>query len=167
LLRTRRVQKKISQMQLAMNICISTRHLSDMENNKSMSSKDMVLYLGQALDLPYRQKQPADGCRVRPHFKERALDSQQLQVVIEVLLQQLNNHSRYPALVLNSRYGGLMHNSACQAFLVACNWQGQHNALDLFFATEGLRPQVKNFAVVAPLLLARVKEEAISTQDAW
>lgn len=56
MLRTRRVQKKISQMQLAMNIGISTRHLSDMENDKSMSSKDMVLYLGQALDLPYRQQ---------------------------------------------------------------------------------------------------------------
>jgi transcriptional regulator with XRE-family HTH domain len=172
LLRFWRNQRKVSQLQLAMDTGISTRHLSYLENDKAMPSKDMVLWLGQALNLPYRQQNSlllAAG--FAPVFKERGLDSEQLGVVNQALQQLLNNHDPYPALVLNSRYDVLMHNTGYQAFLTAFlgedSWHEPHNALDLFYATDGLRPHVKNWDLVAPLLLARVREEAISTQDGW
>lgn len=172
LLRFWRNQRNVSQMQLALETGISTRHLSYLENGKAMPSKEMVLWLGQALKLPYRQQNSlllAAG--FAPAFKERALDSEQLQVVNQALEQLLNNHNPFPAMVLNSRYDVLMYNSGYQAFLTAfvgeASWQKPHNALELFFAADGLRPHVKNWELVAPLLLARVREEAISTQDGW
>ena len=172
ILRFWRHQKRISQMDLAMDIGISTRHLSFLENGKSQPSKEMVLYLGQALQLPYRQQNSlllAAG--FAPQFKEQNLDSDELQVVHQALQQLLKNHDPLPALVINSRYDILMHNTGYESFIAAL--LGEHvlseysNALELFFAEDGLKPLIKNWQVAAPMLYTRVCEEAFSTQDPW
>ncbi|MFC3193613.1 helix-turn-helix domain-containing protein [Marinicella sediminis] len=172
MLRFWRQQKNISQLQLAMDIGISTKHLSYMENDKSKPSKEMVMYLGQALCLPFRQQNRLlEAAGYAPHFKEQGLDSEEMALVNQALQQLLNNHNPFPALVMNSRYDVLLSNSGYQAFLTAVmgqrNRQQYNNALELFFASDGLRSQVKNWDLVAPMLLARVREEAISLQDDW
>ncbi|WP_223789444.1 helix-turn-helix transcriptional regulator [Marinicella meishanensis] len=167
-----RQQKNKSQLELALDVGISTRHLSFVENGKSQPSREMVLYLGQALQLPYRQQNSLlVAAGYAPQFKEQNLDSDALQVVKQSLQQLLQNHNPMPALVLNSRYDVLLHNAGYEAMMghllgpdVLTRFP---NALQLFFAADGLRPHVHNWSVVAPLLFARVREEAISSQDPW
>lgn len=167
-----RQQKNKSQMELAMDIGISTRHLSYVETGKSQPSRNMVLYLGQALQLPYRQQNSlllAAGYAAQ--FKEKGIDSEEMKMVRESLQNLLENHNPYPALVINSRYDIMTVNQGYAAFIdhfLGTEQTGKYdNALRLFYADDGLKPYVANWDVVAPLLLARVHEEAISIQDGF
>ncbi|MDB5092744.1 MAG: transcriptional regulator, partial [Candidatus Eremiobacteraeota bacterium] len=56
LLRRWREQRRLSQLELAGQADISTRHLSFVETSRSMPSREMVLRLAEQLDLPLRDR---------------------------------------------------------------------------------------------------------------
>ena len=56
LLRQWRTARRMSQQQLAIESEVSTRHISYVENGKSSPSREMVLILASALDLPLRER---------------------------------------------------------------------------------------------------------------
>ncbi len=170
MLRFWRKHCRISQMDLALDVGVSSRHLSFVETEKSQPSRELVVSIGQALRLPYRQQNMLlVAAGYAPLFKESPLDGDALKFVGQALRRLLKNHNPYPALVINNRYEILLHNSGYEQFI--CSFLGSKaiqkfdNALTLFYAEDGLKPFVKNWQVVAPMLLSRVKEEAVSLQD--
>ncbi len=56
MLRYWRQVKKISQMDLALDIDISSKHLSFVETGRSKPSRDLVLKIANSLELPYRHR---------------------------------------------------------------------------------------------------------------
>ncbi|MFN8383722.1 MAG: helix-turn-helix transcriptional regulator [Anaerolineales bacterium] len=50
-----RKRHKKSQMELALEAGVSTRHLSFIESGKSRPSRELILCLAKVLNLPYRQ----------------------------------------------------------------------------------------------------------------
>ncbi len=66
LLREWRATRRLSQLDLALAADISTRHLSCVETGKAQPSREMVIRLADALDMPLRETQcAARGCRLR------------------------------------------------------------------------------------------------------
>lgn len=51
-----RKQRRLSQLDLAANADISTRHLSFLETGRSRPSRDMILHLAECLDVPLRER---------------------------------------------------------------------------------------------------------------
>ena len=51
-----RNQRRLSQLDLALEASVSARHISFLETGRSKPSRDMVLHLGEALDLPLRAR---------------------------------------------------------------------------------------------------------------
>ena len=74
LLRQWRERRRLSQMDLALQAEISTRHLSFVETGRSKPSRDLLLHLADELDLPLRDRNRlllAAG--YAPVYAERAL----------------------------------------------------------------------------------------------
>ena len=56
LLKTWRTRRRLSQLDLALEADVSTRHLSFVETGRSRPSEQMVLHLAEQLDVPLRER---------------------------------------------------------------------------------------------------------------
>src|SRR6186713_898319 len=80
LLREWRQRRRMSQLDLASEAEISTRHLSFLETGRALPSRDMVLHLAEQLEVPLRERNillVAAG--FAPVFAERSLQDPALQ----------------------------------------------------------------------------------------
>src|SRR5690242_19962943 len=74
-LRHWREHRRLSQMDLAAEAAISTRHLSYVETGKSMPSREMVLRLAERLEVPLRERNALlVAAGFAPMYRERGLD---------------------------------------------------------------------------------------------
>jgi transcriptional regulator with XRE-family HTH domain len=169
ILRYWRGRKKMSQMELALTVDVSTRHLSFVETGRSRPSRELVLRLGAALDLPLRQCNTlltAAGYAAK--FSHTPLDGEEMALVQETLHRLLSTHEPYPALVVDSDYEILMSNTAFD--LVVARFGGEKalkrftNIYRLTFSVDGLRDAFWDWPVVEQFLLARLLGEAVATQ---
>ena len=75
LLREWRQRRRISQLDLALEGNISTRHLSFLETGRAQPSRDMVLHLAEHLEVPLRDRNILlTAAGFAPVFGERRLD---------------------------------------------------------------------------------------------
>src|ERR1700683_2317605 len=75
LLRQWRQRRRLSQLDLAGDAEISTRHLSFLETGRAQPSRDMVLLLSEQLDVPIRERNVLlVAAGFAPIFPERALE---------------------------------------------------------------------------------------------
>src|SRR3954468_9891186 len=76
LLRDWRQRRRLSQLDLAVEAEVSTRHLSFVETGRSKPSRELVLHLAEHLDVPLRERNAlllAAG--YAPVYGETSLDS--------------------------------------------------------------------------------------------
>lgn len=172
LLRDCRRARKLSQLDLAADAEVSQRHLSFLESGRAQPSREMVLQLAQALDLPLRDRNrlltSAGFAGVYPQRKLDAAEMQPVRMALELLLK---HHEPLPALVVDRAWNVFMANAAVpRVFSLMGNldqaWQrvcgdGPRNLLKMTFHPEGLRPFIRNFNEIAPPLLARTAREAL------
>ena len=75
LLRDWRQRRRLSQLDLAAEADLSTRHLSFVETGRARPSRDMVMRLSDALELPLRSRNALlVAAGFAPSFPERPLD---------------------------------------------------------------------------------------------
>jgi transcriptional regulator with XRE-family HTH domain len=92
----------MSQLALAVEAEISTRHLSFVESGRSQPSCAMVLRLAEQLEVPLRERNHlllAAG--YAPAYAETALDSAQMAAIRVAVRQVLTAHEPYPAVVVD------------------------------------------------------------------
>jgi DNA-binding XRE family transcriptional regulator len=74
-LRHWRQHRRLSQLDLAHEADISTRHLSFVETGRSVPSREMVLRLSERLDIPLRERNALlVAAGYAPMYRERPLD---------------------------------------------------------------------------------------------
>src|SRR6185437_15654695 len=101
-LREWRQRRHLSQLDLALDAEISTRHLSFVETGRSAPSREMVLRLAEQLDVPLRERNSlllAAG--YAPVYAESGLDSAPMAGVRAAVRQLLTAHQPYPAVVVD------------------------------------------------------------------
>ena len=155
-----------SQEQLAADAGISTRHLSFLENGRSQPSRDSVLVLGQALDLPLREQNALlEAAGFTGVFQETALDAPELQQVNRVLGWILAGCEPNGTTVLDRARNILRHNTGWQNQMTALVdldvvFRGRSpNSLRLLFHPSGLRGVLDNWEEVARAELSRLHVE--------
>jgi transcriptional regulator with XRE-family HTH domain len=102
LLRQWRQRRRLSQLELANQAGISTRHLSFVENGRSAPSREMLLQLAERLEVPLRERNLlllAAG--FAPVYAQNAWDAPQLEAVRAAVRQVLTGHDPYPAVVVD------------------------------------------------------------------
>ncbi|MEK6806676.1 MAG: helix-turn-helix transcriptional regulator [Pseudomonadota bacterium] len=173
LLRDCRRGRKLSQLDLAIQAEVSQRHLSFLESGRAQPSREMVMQLAQALDLPLRERNRLLLCAgFAGVYHERRLEAADMQPAREALEILIRHHEPFPAIVLDRAWNQLMHNAAVPRVFgvlgdMETMWQkvcgdGPRNVLKLTLHPEGLRPFIANLNEIAPPLLARTAHEALS-----
>jgi transcriptional regulator with XRE-family HTH domain len=165
-----RTRRRESQLGLAISANISQRHLSFVESGRSRPSRDMVVRLCDALDIPLRARNELlMSAGYAALYPERALDVAEMQSVREALMRIVNHHEPYPAFVVDREWRVILSNdSATQLFSVCMDAatlqslspDGTLNFMRLMFEPAQMRPRIQNWPMVGPRLLARLRREA-------
>ena len=91
-----------SQLDLALDAGVSQRHISFVESGRSVPSREFLLLLSQALDIPLRERNLlllASG--YAPIYAESAWDAPEMAVVTRAIERVLKQQEPYPALLLD------------------------------------------------------------------
>lgn len=171
LIRSWRSIRKHSQLSLACDAGVSQRHLSFLESGRAKPSREMVIQLSEALDIPLRDRNALlAAAGFAPFYKERALTDAEMQPVYDALKRSIKHHDPYPAIVVDGNWNLLLANDATYAMLRLIGepetiWQevdptGQKNIYRLTFHPKGLKPYISNWEILAPQMLARLQKEA-------
>src|SRR5215469_6401874 len=113
LLREWRLRRRMSQLLLATEADISTRHLSFVESGRALPSREMVMHLAERLEVPLRERNALlMAAGYAPLYRERALDDPQLAAAREAVELVLRGHEPYPALAVDRHWTMIAANGA-------------------------------------------------------
>lgn len=170
LLKEWRARRGMSQLRLATEAGVSSRHLSFVETGRSHASREMVLRLAEALDVPLRERNSLLGAAgFAAVFRESSLGAAEIAPVERMLAFLLERYEPFPAYLVDRCTRVLRANRAGLATFApfasdAPVWREQPlNLLRLTLHPEGLRPAIVNFEEVASALLVRLAREAALT----
>jgi transcriptional regulator with XRE-family HTH domain len=172
LLRTTHGARRLSQLRLAVEADVSQRHLSFLESGRALPSREMVLQLARALDLPLRERNrllvSAGFAGIYPTRTLETTDMQSVRAALDLLLA---HHEPYPAIVVDRAWNLFMANAAVpRVFGAIGDLDGMFrrvcgdrspNVLALLLHPEGMQPYIRNFEEIAVPLLVRTAREAI------
>ena len=103
-LREWRQRRRMSQLDLALEAGISTRHLSFVETGRALPSRDMLLHLAKQLDVPMRERNVLlVAAGYAPIFPERSLDPA-LAAARAAINLVLDRQKPYPAFALDRHW---------------------------------------------------------------
>lgn len=108
-----RKKRQLSQMALADKLDISFRHMNYVENDKTKGSRDLLLRLGEQLDLTCRARNSlliASGHS--PQYKELDLSADEAAQARRVLEFALQAAEPYPANIIDAHLNIVMRNRA-------------------------------------------------------
>jgi transcriptional regulator with XRE-family HTH domain len=137
LLRRWRESRHLSQLDLALEAEVSSRHISFLETGRAAPSREMLLTLSNVLDVPLRERNIlllAAG--FAPVYRETSLDDPRMSHVraaLEMILRQQDPRS---AFAFDRHWNLVMGNTAFVRFLTAVMGQPPAGMLPLQVATE-------------------------------
>lgn len=166
LLRQWRALRGMSQLRLASEAGTSTRHLSFVETGRSQPSREMVLRLAEALDVPLRERNALlAAAGFAALYRESGLAAPQMEPVSRALAFLLDRHEPFPAYLVDRCWRVLRGNAAAarsfSRFAGSADvWrESPPNLLRLTLHPEGLRPWIVNWSDVAGALVTRLQRE--------
>ena len=169
LLRQWRERRRLSQLELAIQADVSTRHLSFVETGRSTPSRDMVLHLAEQLEVPLRERNHLlMAAGYAPVYSETALDSPQMSVVRAAVRQVLTGHEPYPALVVDRDWNLVDANDSLELLTgtaTADLLTPPANVLRLALHPDGMAPRIVNLGEWRAHLLGRVRRRVAMTAD--
>jgi transcriptional regulator with XRE-family HTH domain len=169
-LRWWRQRRGYSQLELAGAAETTQRHLSFLESARATPSREMVLRLAAALDLPLRQQNAlllAAG--YAPQWRESELSAPALARVNDALEYILAQQEPYPAFVVDRRWNLLRANEGAlrlTEFLTgpppATPSREPVNLAVALVSPDGLRPFIVNWDEVALYFVRGVQADAVA-----
>ena len=166
LLRQWRDVRGKSQLDLSFDAGVSQRHISFVESGRSTPSRQMLLDLAQALDVPLRERNALlVAAGYAPVYADADLDGPAMASIHKALQRMLRQHDPFPAIVMDRYWNVVLTNDAAprffNAFIDLDARPRPRNLLHLMFDPVGMRPFIANWPEVGKGLLARVHREAL------
>src|SRR5258708_27702078 len=146
-LRQWRDARHLSQLALATEAGISTRHLSFLEPGRAQPSREMVQLLTGMLDVPLGERNALlVAAGYAPLYAERPLGAPELEPVRRALEFILRQQEPFPALVLDGEWNIVMGNSAAsRVFAPYKNGCKTANVMRKVFDPQAMRPFIVNW----------------------
>src|SRR6201990_1903731 len=165
-----RRRRGASQLALALQSGVSQRHVSFLESGRARPSREMVVQLTSALDVPLRQRNAlllAGG--VAPGYRESNLGAPELAPVRHAIDRMLKQQEPYPAVVIDRLWNLLDANEAANAFTIFL-FEGPPpapppgkpaNLLHWLLDPKALRSKIANWEEVARYLVSTTYAEIL------
>lgn len=169
-LRQWRQRRRLSQLDLAQVADISTRHLSFVETGRASPSREMVLRLGERLDVPLRERNALlVAAGFAPMYRERALDDPEMAEARAAVERILHCHEPWPALAMDRHWNLVLGNRMVPPLLAGVApalLAGPVNVLRLSLHPEGLAPRIANLNQWRHHLFERLRHQIAASGDA-
>jgi transcriptional regulator with XRE-family HTH domain len=168
-LRHWRQHRRLSQLDLAQEAEISTRHLSFVETGRSVPSREMVLRLAERLDVPLRERNALlVAAGYAPMYRERRLDDPAFAPAKQAVELILKSHEPYPAFAVDRHWNLVAANGMVPVMLAGADpslLQGQVNVLRLSLHPQGVAPRIANLAQWRNHIFERLRQQIQATGD--
>jgi transcriptional regulator with XRE-family HTH domain len=168
-LRDWRQRRRLSQLTLALDAEISTRHLSFIETGRAAPSREMLLRLAEQLEVPLRERNVLlVSAGYAPVFQERSLDAPELQAARKAIDLILAGHEPYPALAVDRHWTLVAANRAVNRLLVGVAPKllaPPVNVLRVSLHPDGIAPRIVNLAEWHAHLIDRLRRQIEVSAD--
>lgn len=169
LLREWRQHRRRSQLDVALDAGVSTRHISFVETGRSVPSREMLLHLAEHLDIPLRERNALlVSAGYAPVYSQTSLDDPSMRVVREAVDLVLAGHEPYPALAVDRHWTLVTANRATGILLTGIApelLEPPVNVLRVSLHPSGLAPRIVNLAEWRHHVLERLRHEIDATAD--
>ena len=169
LLRDWRQRRRLSQLDLAVDAQISTRHLSFIETGRSRPSRGLLLHLSELLALPLRERNRlllAAG--LAPQFVEHELSAAPLQPALDAVQHLLHAHDPNPALAVDRHWNLRFCNRMAERLLCGVPPDLREpvlNVLRVSLHPRGLAPMIINLGEWRRHILTRLRRQVVDSAD--
>ncbi|MGA9670147.1 MAG: helix-turn-helix transcriptional regulator [Terracidiphilus sp.] len=161
-----------SQLDLAVATGVSQRHISFVESGRAQPSRELIMKLAVGLDLSLRSRNELFlAAGYAPAYRERTLDLAEMEPVRDALDRILSHQEPYPSIATDAAWDIVMQNAAASRIIAlgATNHStaqpprgSRINLMRLMFSADGLRSNILNWSQIGPMLLNRLRREAVS-----
>lgn len=169
LLREWRARRHLSQLELAAEARVSTRHLSFIETGRSQPSREMLLHLSEYLEIPLRERNALlTAAGYAPLYSRSELDAPEMRPVREAIDEILEAHEPYPALVVDRQWNLVASNTSTGVFVQGVAdelLEPPANVLRVSLHPKGLAPRIANFAEWSGHLVTRLERQVMLSGD--
>jgi transcriptional regulator with XRE-family HTH domain len=169
LLRDWRSRRRRSQLDVALEVGVSQRHLSFVETGRSRPSPEMVLSIAECLDVPLRERNTLlMAAGHAPRYSQRSLDDAALGRIRESLQRMLDAHAPYPGVVIDRAWNVVLANDAVMPLLTGLP---EHvlgppvNVYRVCLHPDGLAARTTNFGAWSAYLLGQLRRSLLVTGD--
>ena len=170
LLRDWRRHRRMSQLDLACDAEISTKHLSFLETGRSKPSRQMLLHLAACLEVPLRDRNVMlSAAGFAPSYQERSFNEPALGLIRRNVEIVLGAHDPNPAVAVDRHWTMLAANRAVAHLVGGADstlLRPPVNVLRLSLHPAGLAPRIVNLAQWRAHVIARLRRQIDVTGDA-
>ncbi len=167
LLREARGSLRLSQLELALRIQVSQRHISYVESGRAMPSRPLLMSWLRELQLPLATRNQAlMQAGFAPAYSDAPLTDASLKMVHQALATLVHAHDPQPCYVLDVAWnivqlnqGGAWLAATLVPHLLVPTAGAPMNMLDLLAHPHGLLKKVSNLPEVGPQLLNQLRQE--------
>ncbi len=163
LLREWRGLRRLSQLDLALESGISTRHLSYIETGKAQAGRGVLARIADVLAMPLRERNALMvAAGYAPHYAETAFDAPALDMMRRAVGLIVAHQEPYPAFVLDRYWNVLQVNDGAIRIndLVMSGRQSPHgNILHQVFDPADIRAFIVNWEEVAEKFIRHLHQE--------
>lgn len=163
MLRSWRRARGVSQLDLALSVGVSSRHLSFLESGRARPSRDMAHMIAGALLMPrseYNALLLSAG--FAPVFPASPLEAEAIAPFRAIIAQMMASHSPNPAMVCDRRWTILDANPVARLLLSALQGaEGEMNVIRMLALNPQAPEFVVNHAEVLAEMSGRIRLEAL------
>ena len=166
-LRRWRELRSLSQLALATQAEVSTRHVSFVENGRSRPTPEMIVRLAEVMQVPLGEQNRlllAGG--FAPRYPHRGIDDEALAPVMAGLRRLVDAHAPYPAVLLDDQWDVVDANEPVYALVDGCDprlLEPPLNVIRLCLHPRGLAPRIRNLPTWRAHLLHQLDQRITRT----
>jgi transcriptional regulator with XRE-family HTH domain len=169
LIREWRQRRRLSQLDLACDAEISTRHLSFLETGRSLPSREMLLHLSDRMAIPLRDRNVMlRAAGFAPTYQERSLDDPTFQSARQSIDLILSMHDPNPALAVDRHWTMAAANNAVGSLIAGVEpilLTPPVNVIRLSLHPAGLAPRIINLVEWRHHIIDRLRRQIETTGD--
>jgi transcriptional regulator with XRE-family HTH domain len=166
-LRRWRIQRRVSQLELAIRAGTTQRHVSFIEQGRSRPGRAIVIRLAESLGLTLRERNTLLLCAgFAPAYSESSLDSPLLTPIRQALEQVIEGHLPYPAVALRHPGHVAVANRAVTVLLEGSDPRlltPPVNILRVMLHPDGMAPYVANLGQWGQHVVGNIRAAALTS----
>jgi len=161
-----RKRRRVSQLELSSLASISSRHISFLERGRAKPSRDMVLKLGAALNIPPVEVNAGLTVAGFAHaYPSAKLNDENVRALQSVMITMLENQLPWPAVACDQSWEILRSNTAATHLFELLGLDNQKNLMHAMLGADDPQGPLLNWPKVAQLMLRRLDAEQLQRPD--